>query len=36
MLELKSVEGIVNALAWISSLGLSEVKGVKTDVEELI
>jgi len=36
MLDLKSIQEIANALVWISSLGLSEVKGVKTDVEELI
>lgn len=36
MLELKSVQEIVGALKWLSTLGLSELKDVKTDVTDLI
>ena len=35
MLELKSVIDIVRGLKWLSTLGLSELKEVKTDVNDL-
>lgn len=36
MLKLTSIQEIIKALVWISSLGLSEVKGAKDDIKELI
>lgn len=36
MLELKTVQEIIEALKWISTLGNSDIKEVKNDVEELV